>query len=75
MHNIVVILYIIVIILTEKGKDFQNAQELYNEVLSCRENIKFTAPRKKKRETSLWKEFEVSYHKDLEVAIFIIIVP
>jgi hypothetical protein len=59
--------------LTEKGKDFQNAQGLYNEILSSRESIKLTltVPRRKKRETLLWKEFEISYRKDLEVTIFI----
>ena len=47
--------------------DFQNAQDLYNEILSSREKIKYTASGRKKRETLLWKGFETSYRKDLEV--------
>lgn len=59
-------LSIVLIILTEKGHDFYKAQDLYNEVLTSREKIKYTAPKRKKRETLLWKEFEKSYRKDLE---------
>jgi hypothetical protein len=59
--------------LTEKGKDLQNAQDLYNEILSSKEKIKRTAPRRKKRETLLWKEFEINYRKDLEVTSYITI--
>ena len=55
--------------LTEKGKDFQNAHDLYNEILSSKEKIKRTAPKRKKKETLLWKQFETNYRKDLEVAI------
>ena len=51
--------------MTEKGKDFQNAQGLYNEILSSREKIECTASGRKKRETLLWKGFETSYRKDL----------
>lgn len=43
------------------------AQDLYDEIVSSRESIKQTAPRRKKRGTMLWKEFEKSYRKDLEV--------
>ena len=50
----------------EKGNDFNKAQDLYNEVLSSKEMIKCTAPRRKKKTTLIWKEFVKGYRKDLQ---------
>ena len=61
------IILIISFSLIEEGKDLKKAQDLYNEILSSRKKIKHTAPGRKKRETLLWKRFETSYRKDLEV--------
>ena len=71
MHiNIFISFIVVLIIITEKRNDFHKAQDLYNEVLSTREKIKCTVPRRKKRKTLLWKELEKSYHKDLEVTYY-----
>ena len=44
------------------------AKNLYDEIMLKKENIKATASKRKKRMTQIWKDFEESYQKDLDVS-------
>ena len=51
----------------DKAKDLHESQDLYSEVMSARESIKAMAPKKKRRKTQIWMDFEESYKWDLQV--------
>lgn len=52
----------------EKADDFYKSNDLYDEIMTKKESIKATAPRKNRKKTPIWKEFEESYIMDLNVS-------
>ena len=55
----------------EKAKDYGKSKDLYDEIIATKESIKATAPKRKRKATQIWKEFEKSYLMDLNVSLFI----
>ena len=54
-------------LLPDKQHKLDTAEDLLKDLTSSKDHIKAIAPKRKKRVTKLWKDFENGYLKDLEV--------
>ena len=52
-----------------KADDHGKSKDLYDKIMAIKESIKATAPKRKKKKTQIWMEFEESYLMDLNVGL------
>lgn len=52
----------------EKADDHGTSKDIYDQIVAKKESIKATAPKRKKKTTQIWREFEESYLMDLNVS-------
>ena len=67
-NTIIIITGAILYCILEMAGDHGTSKDLYDEIMAKKESIKATAPKRKKKTTKLWREFEESYLMDLNVS-------
>ena len=54
--------------ISAKGNDYAKSKCRYDKIKSEKDSIKATVAHKKK-ETKIWEDFGINYHKDIEVHV------